>query len=121
MEMSSFIQYIKKQKGVAILVLVFALGVIFLTLGSLDRGETAQTPSLESKVSELCSSIDGVGDCRAVIYYGSGDNETRVESVVVVCEGADSVEVRKNIIETLSSLFGIGTNRVRIEKMATGE
>ena len=55
-----------------------------------------------------------------MIYYqkaSSRYDEQKVESVVVICEGGDSVKVKKCLTEMLSSFFGIGSNRVKVEKM----
>jgi hypothetical protein len=62
-----------------------------------------------------------VGECKVYLYYSENDkkNDTeKIESVIVVCEGADSVDVRLRLTKMLSSFFGIGSNRVRIEKMS---
>ena len=37
-----------------------------------------------------------------------------VYAVAVVCEGADSTAVRSDITELLTSIYGIGANRVEI-------
>lgn len=109
----------KKHKDIGVLILVFVLGLILLFLGSIRKdAPQASEVTLETRMVELCSSVEGVGRCKVMVYYGTDAEDARVESVVVVCEGADSVEVRKSITDTLSSFFGIGTNRIRIEKMA---
>lgn len=120
MSVNSFMTYVKKRKDIAILLVVLALGLILLLLGSSSgKVDDVSEETLESKMVELCSSVDGVGKCKVMVYCGAEGGE-RVESVVVVCEGADSVEVRKNITDILSAFFGIGSNRVKIEKMAPG-
>ena len=48
--------------------------------------------------------------------YGSPDTKT-VESVAVICKGADRAGVRKELTDMLSALFGIGANRIHISKM----
>lgn len=42
-----------------------------------------------------------------------------VEGVVVIAQGADSVTVKQNIIETIQVLFAIDTNKIRVVKMKT--
>ena len=119
-----FLKYIKEHKDLTKILLIFAVGVIFIFMGikGVDVGKSeANTESLEDQLSDICASIDGVGACRVLIYYveeGSRySSNKRVASVVVVCDGADSIEIRKELTEMLSSFFGIGTNRIRIEKM----
>ncbi len=58
----------------------------------------------------MCSMIDGVGECRVMINYG--DNE--VTAVLILCEGAESVKVRRDLTEAVCSFYGIGANRVEI-------
>ena len=113
------IAYLKNRKGIALAAVVLVLAVILILFGSNDSGE-AIDESLEHKVEELCTSLVGVGECPVMRYYReqtSRYDDKKVESVVIVCEGADSVEVRRSLTEMLSALFGIGSNRVRIEKM----
>ena len=43
----------------------------------------------------------------------------QVEGVVVVCEGAGTGEVRKNITEVIEALFGIEPHKIRVVKMKT--
>ena len=43
----------------------------------------------------------------------------QVEGVVVVCEGAGTGEVRKNITEVIEVLFGIEPHKIRVVKMKT--
>ena len=113
------ITYLKGRKGVALAAVMLVLAVVLILVGNNESSDLTDT-SLEHKVEELCTSIAGVGDCHVMIYYKeqtSRYDDKKVESVVVVCDGADSVEVRRSLTEMLSALFGIGSNRVRIEKM----
>ena len=63
----------------------------------------------------MCSMTEGVGECRVMITY-SADGKS-VYGVAVLCEGAESPEVRANVTELLASLFGIGANRISILKI----
>ena len=83
----------------------------------------AERDEVEEKLKEMCSSLDGVGSCRVMVTYRVSEKrygqseERRVESVAVICKGADKVGVRAELTEMLSALFGIGTNRIHISKM----
>lgn len=44
----------------------------------------------------------------------------QVRGVAVVCEGADSSEVRQEITGLLTAVLGVSTNRVNIAKMKSG-
>lgn len=116
-----FFGHLKKRKEVFWAALILIMAVVFILMGTRSNEEKISTDaSLEDRVAELCKSIDGVGKCKVLIYYkeqSSKYDTQKVESIVVVCEGGDSVEIRRCLTEMLSSFFGIGTNRVRIEKM----
>ena len=117
-----FLKYIKEKKDVTKVAIVIALGLILIFLGGRSEKTSSVTEiSAEDRISAVCSGVDGVGECKVYLYYSENDkkNDTeKIESVIVVCEGADSVDVRLRLTKMLSSFFGIGSNRVRIEKMS---
>lgn len=111
---------------------------------------------LEDKLSNLISSIDGVGDCKVMItlentsesvyatdveikndnssinqkdeyvFYDSDSGEApvlikeylpKIQGVTVVCTGGDNTAVKEKIIQCVTSLFNIPTNRVSVSKI----
>lgn len=117
------IGYFKGKKELALVIIALAVGIILIFLGTREEA-TVQTsaPGLEERIADACSDIEGVGECTVYVYYSDADSRSegqKVESVLVICEGADSDGVRLRLTRMLSSFFGIGTNRVRIEKMQT--
>ena len=118
---NKFLRSLKGKKETVIILIALALGLILLFAGGKEEGEASiEEEGLEERIAVACSAVDGVGECSVYIYFSkdaSRDKAERVESVIVVCEGADSVSVRLRLTEMLSSFFGIGTNRIRIEKM----
>jgi hypothetical protein len=64
--------------------------------------------------------VEGVGECRVIITYTTvGDSyyqsaSKKVYAVAISCEGAKRVGVKANLTELVSSMFGIGTNRVSV-------
>ena len=101
--------------------LILALGLFLIIIGSGSEDDTEESEiGIEERLAEVCTDVDGVGECYVLVYYSpikSRADEASVESVIVVCEGADSTDVRLRLTEMISSFFGIGTNRVRVEKM----
>lgn len=97
---------------------VILLGVLLIFLGSrLDRSTGTEVKTDEDRAAEMCSLMDGVGECRVMMtYYPDSDGE-RVYAVLVLCEGAESIEVREKITAALSSLYGIGSHRVEIQRL----
>lgn len=116
----SFLTYIRERKQTLWIILILLIALVVIFISSSDTATTSDDDSLEARVSALCESIADVGECRVLIYYKpqtSRYDDKKVESVVVVCEGADSLSVRKTLTDMLSAFFGIGSNRVVIEKM----
>ena len=76
--------------------------------------EPRKTAELDERVAEICSMTEGVGDCRVMITYtDSGD----VFGVAILCEGAESAQVRDRLTSLICSVFGIGSHRVEILKI----
>lgn len=131
--------YAQKNKGSVLLFALLILGVFLLVFSSASAPETEAQENtqsleeykarLEEELSAVCSSVSGVGRCKVTvtfergeekIYKGSSVIETRppkVLGVTVVCKGADSDKVRSEIIDMMSALFDIGTNRIAVLKL----
>lgn len=115
---------LKRNKKAALAVLLAVLGVLMIVMGSGAKSKVAdERDELEAQLEEMCSSLSGVGSCRVMINYkvtegryGSSGTKT-VESVAIICKGADKVGVRKELTDMLSALYGIGANRIHISKM----
>lgn len=134
-EFGSFI----KENGKLIKIIAVLLSGVLLIAISSGVGKDKSTHSektlddykseIESELSGLCSEVEGVGKCRVYvtllsgeenIYKGSsvvGTKPPKVLGVTVICSGADDVGVRGALIEMISSLYAIGTNRVSVLKL----
>ena len=91
------------------LLLIFTAWQVFHT----EEGEEVAaiyTTETETKVLRLLREIDGVGDANVIVY----ENEERVESVVVVCEGANNLRVVMNVREAVASALGTEQKSVKI-------
>lgn len=95
------------------LVGIIVLGVLLLMLTGRGNNINNATRDEQSRAAEMCAMMEGVGECRVMMTYS--DNE--VFAVLVLCEGAESVYVREKIISAFSSLYGIGANRIEIQKL----
>ena len=91
------------------------IGVLLLIVCAGFDGEKEETVDEEVRIAEMCSMTEGVGECRVMLTY---DSEGRVTAVAVLCEGADRAEVRRRITDMLTSLYGIGTNRISVLKIS---
>ena len=92
------------------------IGVLLLVVCTGFDGEKAEeTVDEEARIAEMCSMTEGVGECRVMLTL---DPDGRVTAVAVLCEGADRAEVRRRITDMLTSLYGIGTNRISVLKIS---
>ncbi len=120
---SRILDFAKSNGGAVKIGLFLFLGVTLILFGALGgRGESSQSDTAlgeEETLERICSSVVGVGECRVIIGYTPATRtaERRVESVCVVCRGASSAKVRERLTELLSSLYGIGSNRICIAQM----
>ena len=109
---NKFFELLKNKKTVAILLVALSGAVLIFISG---KGEiTAAAPETD-ELTELCSSLEGVGECRTVINYGK-DGE--VLAVAVLCQGAEQIEVRSKLYKLISNLYGLGYNRISVLKIS---
>lgn len=96
--------------AVLALALVFAAWKIFYN----DEKETSLTTVAvsenEEKISRLLEEIDGVGEASVMIC----ETEEGVQSVVVVCEGANDLKVVMNVREAVAAALGTQQQAVKI-------
>lgn len=114
-----FIKYIKEKKDITKIAIVIALGLVLIFIGGRrEKEEVRDDTDFEDRLAAACREVEGVGACEVFVYCGTenGQDKADIESVIVICEGADSAEVRLKLTEMLSSFLGIGTNRIRVEK-----
>ena len=116
-----FLSYLSESggatKGILLLSCTMALAGAILMGGDSCRYESPASAEVSEaqELSSLLSSLEGVGRCEVSIRYGEGEE---VLGVVVLCDGADRVETRERIVLLVSTLFHIGTNRIRVEKLS---
>ena len=109
---NKFFELFKNKKTLGILLVAFLGAGIMLFAG---KGEGATAAPKTEDLSSLCSSLDGVGECRTVINYGK-DGE--VLAVAVLCEGADQIEVKSKLYKLIGNLYGLGYNRISVLKIS---
>ena len=87
--------------------------------------QNAEKTRLESRLEELLSNVEGVGEVEVIIMTGdegntesfsiSGNNE--VTGVLVAAHGAGSAVTVQNIQKAIMPLFQIDAHKIRIMKM----
>ena len=97
--------------------IIILVGVILIFLGTTGNfSKKNSSLGEEERIAEMCALMEGVGECRVMMTY-THDKEERVYAVLVLCDGADSVEVRERVTSLVCSLYGIGSHRVEIQKL----
>ena len=117
-----FLSFLKSKRTLAKVVFVAILGIVLLLIAGGASGEASSDTGdeLAESVRKFCESVDGVGECRVIITYTTtGDSyyssaSKKVYAVAIACEGAKRDSVKANLTELISSMFGIGTNRVSV-------
>ena len=89
--------------------LVVAVWQVFFT-PSEEVETSAGVSDLETELSLLLNQMDGVGEANVMIY----ETEDGVQSVVVVCEGANDLQVNMNVREAVASALGTDEKSVKI-------
>ena len=111
--------------GQILIIILLGVGLLLITLGGKKENETEKTPTKneEERLADLCSSLDGVGECRVFIAYEerqisySSRTETVIVGIAVLCEGGKNDNVRARLTSLIDGLYGIGTNRIKIDEI----
>lgn len=115
--MRKVIDYVKKNKKIIIVVLLIA--ILIGTVYVIDKGRSSRTSSTavasaksdtELKLKGILSSIEGVGNTDVMIT----ENEGKIIGVVIVCEGANNLMTRSNILNAVSTVLDIDKKIIAI-------
>ena len=103
-----------KFKDVLLLILL-GLALVFFAwkIFQEDKVENAPTIALsetEERVARLLEEIDGVGNASVIVY----ETNDEIESVVVVCEGANNLRVVMNVREAVAAALGTQEKSIKI-------
>ncbi|MCD8040431.1 MAG: hypothetical protein LUF82_02830 [Clostridia bacterium] len=105
----------KKKLILVILLIILLAAAVFIFYG--DKEEQTSTASsmteTESKIANVLSAMDGVGEVEVLVTETEGE----ITGVVIVCEGADSILVRNNILNAVSTALNINKNIIAIYSM----
>ncbi len=175
MKIEKLFEKIKSDKKIIIIILVGIFGTVLLMFSGQEKNSETETANienkesneklstideveekLETKLQQLISSMNGVGEVKVVVTVASSDEYIFAENirqendsdssstdrtviisenkegdgvveksiknpdvlgVAVVCQGADSLIVKSEIVNLVTSLFGIGIDRVYVGNM----
>ena len=114
--MRKVIDWVKKNKKIIIVVLLLA--ILIGTVYIIDKGKpkasstvvTSAKSEKEIKLTGILSNIDGVGKTDVMIT----EEEGKIVGVVIVCEGADSLLTRSNILNAVSTALNVDKKIIAI-------
>lgn len=114
-------EFFKQNKNALIVLLLLAvLIVIALSFGgnkskavSLTGSDDYNKSETEIKLQQILSSIDGVGNAEVMINEG----QDGIDGVIIVCDGADSLMTRNDIINAVVTVLKIKSNNIAIYAM----
>ncbi len=96
---------------------IVLLAALLLFLSAGVKSENKKVQDEEERAAEMCALMEGVGECRVMMTFLPESDGEEVYAVLVLCEGADSSKVREKVTSLFCSLYGIGANRVEIQKI----
>ncbi len=117
--MNRAIEYLKENKNIliiAVLIVLLILAVVLINAGSGDSAaDSVDTLKSEEeiKLTRIISELDGVGEAEVMITSDDGG----IRGVVIVCEGADNIMVRSNILNVVSTALNIDKNNIAVYAM----
>ena len=113
-----FVKANKKIIIVVVLIIVLVGTVYFIN----KRSESSTVSSVNSfegkseteiKLTKILSCIEGVGKTEVMINEGKDG----IEGVVIVCEGADSIMTKNNILNAVSTALNVDKKNIVIYSM----
>lgn len=132
----------KRKGNVWLPVLIFlVLALLFFSLSTTrsDEGEVAYSEEAEAlvawrvqeeeKLSALICRLEGVEHCYVSVHFSSGEESVReggvtvsfsparVSSVVVLYKGELTLSLKEKIVDMVTTLYGIGSNRVSVNSV----
>ncbi len=72
--------------------------------------------SLETRLANTLSRANGIGKVKVMVTVKneSNEEESEIEGVVVIAQGADKNEVKTEIYETVQALFGVPLHKIKV-------
>lgn len=108
----SFFKNNKKVIALSFLVILLILILCFFNIKDKNENSVSKSDD-EIKLSELLSQVDGVGNADVLIR----EQNEKIIGIIVVCEGANDIMVRNNLINLISTAFNVDRNIIAIYLM----
>lgn len=118
--MRKVIDYVKENKKIIIVVvlIVVLIGTVYFINKSKKSSSptsavSSQKSETEMKLTAILRSIDGVGNADVMITEDDGE----ILGVVIVCEGANNIMTRNDILNAVSTALSIDKKIIAIYSM----
>lgn len=102
---------------IVVVLIIILIGTIYFMNRSESDGTSAASTSgksaTEIKLTEILSSIDGVGMTDVMI----NQTEEKITGVIIVCEGADRIMIRNDILNAVSTALNIEKSIIAVYSM----
>ena len=115
--MSKIFKKYKLDSKMKDMLLILTLGILLIiAITQVFQPQNGNTQTItspnekEQKLSVLLQEINGVGDADVIIC----ETEEGVQSVVVVCEGANDLQVVMNVREAVSAALGAKQSSIKV-------
>lgn len=106
-----------KETGLKIIVIMIIAAVIFLSFDVFTdntdgrRQVVDEDGGVESRLCNILSDIEGVGEVDVMLQYGEDD---RIAGAIVTAEGADDPVVKNNVTNAVMAVFDISASNVEV-------
>lgn len=117
--MNRVIEYIKEHRKIFVIIVLL---ILFVLLGVIlygsqpkitDTSVTYASSETELKLMRILSEIEGVGKAEVMITETDGG----VSGVIIVCEGADNIMTRNDVLKAVTTAFKIEKSNIAIYAM----
>ncbi len=118
--MQKTLDWVKENKKIIIAVTIIV--IILVILYFINQGNqsptaatvyTQEKSNTEQKLMGILTNMDGVGATDVMINESDGE----ITGVVIVCQGADSIMTRSNILNAVSTALNIDKKIIAIYSM----
>lgn len=114
-----------KEIGYGRLALLFIAGVLFLVISLPTKKagtlagvtDSPYETELEKRLSATLTHLEGVGEVDVMITVKQGGSfREEIAGVVVIADGAGSIQVKTQIYEAVEALFEIPVHKIKVLK-----
>ncbi|MCM1437997.1 MAG: hypothetical protein NC131_02130 [Roseburia sp.] len=118
--MKRLTDYLKSHKKILIIgsLLVLLIAIAMLLYGGKTKvtassADSATRTERETKLIRVLSEIEGVGKAEVMVNEGKDG----VDGIIIVCEGANNIMTRSDILNAVSTALKVDKNNIAIYAM----